>query len=125
VKTEQQKERDRLSSREAKRRRTGICEVCGEMTRYNGHGRRPRDVSRICYICSARRNAAAQRGTGSHGAAVLKHLRRVRVARAVELTHEFGVSSQQTHVLLRRLMNYGLVERRARGWYALKSEEAP
>jgi predicted transcriptional regulator len=94
------------------------------MTHYNGHGQHPRDVSRICIVCSARRTAKARRGTGSNGVVVLAYLKHMGAARAVEISRKLQVSPQQTHVLLRRLMSYGLVERRARGWYALKSEEA-
>lgn len=50
-------ERQRMLSREAKRRRTGTCEVCGGVTRYNG---RDGPVSRICNSCSAQQQHNAR-----------------------------------------------------------------
>ncbi len=50
-------ERHKAASREAKRRRTGRCRVCGGPTRYNGkHGK---GASEVCHSCNARAQAAA------------------------------------------------------------------
>lgn len=52
-------ERDRQLSREAKRRRTGVCVRCGRETRYNGK-RGNNGPSEICTSC-AREDALASR----------------------------------------------------------------
>lgn len=53
-------ERNRRASREAKRRRTGVCRECGGVTRYNGHGRA---VSDLCATCA---NALHERCSRGH-----------------------------------------------------------
>lgn len=107
-------EADRRSSREAKRRRTGTCEDCGGVTRYGGAKGRP--VSRLCAICSAKRNAAARRGTGTTQKRALDFIgdgerRFMEIVNGCEITPDIGKS------LMHRLLKYGLVERPRRGVY--------
>src|SRR5438105_2732040 len=59
-------ERMKLSSAQAKRRRTGTCEKCGAPTRYGGQ-KTPGAVSRFCIPCGQVWSAARKRelrGTG-------------------------------------------------------------
>src|SRR3990172_857896 len=51
-------EKDRQYSREAKRRRTGICKDCGGQTPY--HGKRGKTVSDLCRACSLERDLASK-----------------------------------------------------------------
>lgn len=44
------RERDRILSNEAKRRRTGVCQVCGGPTRYHGHGKTVGDLCHDCQV---------------------------------------------------------------------------
>lgn len=50
-------EHQRVLSREAKRRRVGVCSDCGGETRYGG---RRAPVSRICFRCSEKRARASR-----------------------------------------------------------------
>ena len=53
-------QRSREQSLAAKRRRKGVCERCGGVTRYNGHGS---GTSRVCAGCNAQLNRDARRWT--------------------------------------------------------------
>jgi hypothetical protein len=105
-------ETDRRLSREAKRRRTGICEDCGAVTRYTGHGQ---DVSPHCVPCGKRRGGLAQRGRGKVGE-VLAYLDQPR--RYSEIRDHFGMTSQYlSQMLYGRLLRRGDVVRLSRGVY--------
>lgn len=109
-------------SREAKRRRRGVCERCGAETRYGGlmrHGRT--GVSRFCVPCGrdvTRERMVLTRGTGTRGQQVLSLLAE-RPYRFLELAQEIGVTKNCMGQLLHRLRAYGLVERPERGLYVL------
>jgi hypothetical protein len=101
------------TSREAKRRRTGTCEDCGEPTRYNGHT--VNGPSRYCEPCGHQRQGLSLRGRGFTGE-VLAYLSEPR--RFSEIRNHFGISSGYTGmILVGRLMPYGLVTRLSRGVY--------
>ena len=54
-------QRSREQSRAAKRRRRGVCEVCGGVTRYNG--KTTNGPSRLCAKCLAEKNHSERRWT--------------------------------------------------------------
>jgi hypothetical protein len=115
-------ERMRRLSREAKRRRTGRCERCGGVTRYNGHGR---SVSQLCRACGARAGAEyaeTLRGTGTLARAILDAVDG-EPRRFMELCQIVDRTPNQIGVTLDRLLKYGLVEQPERGVYIRAREE--
>ncbi len=107
-------------SREAKRRRRGICEDCGTETRYNGHN--GTGVSRLCNPCMNRRIAASRQGTGPLGQRILSFVGDGE-RRMGEIADVCGASYKMTATALHRLVRYGLLERPAHGVYR-KAESA-
>lgn len=101
-------------SREAKRRRTGTCRVCGAVTRYAGKPGKP--VSELCPEHAARENGERQRGTGALQLRILDYLSEPR--RYSEIRAEMGVDIGMS---LHRLLRYGKVERVKRGVYVRAS----
>ena len=97
-------------SREAKRRRTGICVDCGAVTRYNGRG-----VAKRCLTCANRVTAKPKIGKGSGQVKVLAFLSEPR--RYSEVRDELGLTNEMASVTLHRLRSHGLVERVSRGVY--------
>ncbi len=107
-------EKSRRLSREAKRRRTGICESCGNPTSYNGLTNN--GPSRVCRPCSAVERGLAKRGTGSAETAILAFIAKDE-RRLFEIAAGVGITWNHAHVTLHRLMRYGMVERPRRGVY--------
>jgi hypothetical protein len=109
-------ERQRISSRVAKQRRTGTCRVCGTTTRYNGAAHGGLAVSDICNPCAAREVGAAKRG---HGPMIERALAILdgKELRFTEISHTLRISNGYTAQLLHRLRTYGLIERPRRGVY--------
>jgi hypothetical protein len=101
------------TSREAKRRRTGTCEDCGNPTRYNG--RTTNGASRYCEPCGHKRQGLMLRGIGLTGE-VLAYLSEPR--RYSELRARFNLSEDYiSQMLYQRLLPRGDVIRLSRGVY--------
>jgi hypothetical protein len=109
----QAKENERRASREAKRKRTGTCRVCGAVTRYSG--RDGRAVSELCPTHAAQESGAKRRGTGSNQARVLDYISEPR--RYSEIRDNLGISDAMMGTTIHRLLEYGLIERVSRGVY--------
>ncbi|MFL5864680.1 MAG: hypothetical protein ACJ780_28620 [Solirubrobacteraceae bacterium] len=107
-------EADLRSSREAKRRRTGVCEDCGGVTRYGGQ--KDAAVSRLCVSCSARRVNGRRRGTGPTQARILAFVGDGE-RRFMEIVAACGLGKGPGCSHLHRLLKLGLLERPRRGVY--------
>lgn len=110
-------ERLRQQSRDAKRRRRGVCTRCGGETRYSGHG-----VSQVCATCNGELSAQRQHakiGTGPMHTQVLAYLRQERSYS--EIARHFGKSKGWTSGMLHRWRQYGLIVRVRRGVYIAAS----
>ena len=112
-------EAGRVEARERKRRMTGICEDCGGVTRYNGHGER---VSRRCAACGLRLSGEAQKAKAGTGPLQLR-LHALLAAegelRFMAIAVALGITSGHTNVMLLRELKAGRVVRVRRGVYAL------
>ena len=106
-------ETGRRLSREAKRRRTGVCEDCGAVTRYSWRG--TNGTSRFCPSCAAKRSNAARRGQGPRQQQLHALLSEPR--RYSEIRDALTVTSEHTMVLLIRELRAGRIERVSRGVY--------
>lgn len=103
-------------SREAKRKRTGTCRVCGGETRYAG--KKGNAVSVQCKHCAAgamRELNIARRGTGPTISRVLAYLSEPRSVSQVSA--KMKITREHASVQLRRLIRYGKVRRVSRGVY--------
>ena len=100
-------------SREAKRRRTGTCRVCGVTTRYSGHAGKA--VSDLCPAHAAQANGARLRGSGPLAQKILAYLDEPR--RFSEIRDELGMGHNTVSPMLNKLVRYGLIERVSRGVY--------
>lgn len=114
-------ERDRIASRAAKDRRTGICQQCGGTTRYNGN--RINGPSLLCVKCSAAKNGRSREGNGPRQRDLLQLLEMRGEARFMEITRELGITKNHAGPLLDNAMKKGLVVRRRRGVYALPGDK--
>lgn len=110
-------ERNRRSSRDAKRRRRGLCVDCGAETRYNGST--VNGPSLRCRNCAAVAAGRAKSGTGDQQQRLLDLLgdgrdwRRADILDALGMTGRHGWFSQ----LVARLLKQGLIERPRRAVY--------
>lgn len=111
----------RRASRDAKRRRTGRCALCGTVTRYGGTPGKP--VSDHCHRCAAAASGVSKRGTGSTNARVLERLEHG-PATYTEIREMLGLPNDRVGPLFVRLVRYGLIVRVRRGVYALPDQEA-
>ena len=109
----------RAVSREAKRRRRGVCEVCGAETRYNGH--RGIGVSAQCIRCQARERGRERRGHSPIAERAVAFL--ATPHHFAEIADHLGISKGYVSELLDRLRRYGLIERIARGVYVAANSE--
>lgn len=115
--------RNLADSREAKKRRTGICEICGGETRYNGHAGRP--VSEICAACNVsliREIAIDLRGSGHQQGKTLEFLASG-PKHFMEICRHLGKPQGAIGPHLLRLMKHGFVVRLRRGVYALARDQ--
>jgi hypothetical protein len=117
--SEEARTRSQISSRRAKRRRRGVCERCRGETRYNG---KTSAVSRLCVVCSNRERGLRKRGKGPNMDLIVGALERGPL-RFSDLRDTVGLSNEIVFNCLLRLRKWGIVERPARGLYALKKEE--
>jgi len=105
------------ASREAKRRRTGTCKLCGGKTSLRRDSSGPADV---CGSCSADYYGPlwSQERRG-HGPVVEKALAFVgeQPRRYSEIRDHCGITSGHTSVLVHRMLQYGFIERVSRGVY--------
>jgi hypothetical protein len=104
------------ASREAKRRRIGICKDCGAETRYNGHRG---STSEFCVDCAAKRIGEKLRGTGSLNRRIIDYLAEER--RYMDICRRFDRTTPQMASQLNRLVRYGLIVRIRRGVYKAAS----
>jgi hypothetical protein len=110
-------ERDRMLSREAKRKRTGSCILCGGLTRYGG-GDPP--ISRYCKTCAGRIGGHANRASNGYVYDALMALLAERgPLHMVEIRDGLGITTGHACSLLHRHRNYGTIVRLRRGVYAL------
>lgn len=114
VTTEQARERNRRASRAAKRRRTGVCESCGAVTRYSGTNGVA--VSRRCRRCAAVENGVSQRGHGPVMDKVMDMLANGDRTRS-QIRDQLGLTSDRMGLLLGRLVRAGRIARVRRGVY--------
>lgn len=104
-------------ARASKRKRTGVCRVCGAETRYSGKKGKP--VSDLCQKCARIELAErqmAKRGLGPRQQEVLAFMDG-QPRRFSEIAKALDMSAGTVAVLLNRLIRYGLVERVSRGVY--------
>ena len=108
-------------AREAKRKRTGTCRVCGTTTRYNGKGKA---VSDICLRCAAKETGAKVRGKKGHRQGALRALMADGVARRHgEIAQALGLSNlNYMSQLIDRGLEHGYIERVSRGVYRKVAE---
>lgn len=104
-------------SREAKRQRVGVCERCGDETRYNGHGRA---VSRLCRACNRFYGAEwMQTRAGKIGKLAALHAYLAEPRRFSEVAAHFDISYGYASNYLNRLKRMGLATNPRRGlWVA-------
>jgi hypothetical protein len=110
-------ERNRVLSREAKRRRCGTCEECGAETRYGG--KPGMAVARLCLRCANVKKGLERRGNGFRQQKLHTLLAANGEMRFSDIVSAFGISSQQVFGLLLREREAGRVKRVARGRYGL------
>ena len=108
--TETSYEKQLRWSREAKRKRTGTCRVCGAETRYAGRPGEP--VSELCPTHAAEESGRRRIGKGETQVRLLAFLSEPR--RYSEIRAEFGAA---TPMAIHRLLGHGLIERVSRGVY--------
>lgn len=106
-------ERMRVLSLAAKGRRTGVCESCGAVTRYGGHGG---TVSRLCRVCANVENGLRRRGHGPVMDRVVELLASGERTRS-EIRDRLGLGDDRMGLLLGRLVESGRVQRVGRGVY--------
>lgn len=113
-------ERNRKTSREAKRRRTGRCVDCGATTHYSG-GQAP---SERCVRCANHANGLARRGKGKHATRIKALIREnggtATFTQILGLFPYRGFAGQE----LNRLVRYGVLLRVRRGVYTLPEDAA-
>jgi hypothetical protein len=114
-------ERHLRQSREAKRRRTGVCATCGGPTRYSG-GSGADSVSRTCQRCNAIASGELQRqraGQGPMQQQLYTLLADRGPLRFVEIRAELGLSSGYVAAFLDRERKTGRIVRVRRGVYRM------
>ncbi len=113
-------ERQLESSREAKRRRRGVCLDCGAETRYaGGSNAEGTAVALRCVACAARRNGERLRGQGRHQRALRELLGLRGPLRRSAIGPALGISDDHVSVLLTSELRRGAIRRLERGVYAL------
>ena len=111
-------ERQRIQSRDAKRRRHGTCVTCGAQTNYGGKKHYP--VGMYCQSCAGRLGGLANREkNGVYYHRLVEVLGRHGEMRYSELRDATGISSQYMGEFVKRHVRYGTIVRIRRGVYAL------
>lgn len=110
-------ERNRVASREAKRRRRGVCVDCGAETRYAG--KNGNAISMRCQACGPKYHARMH--LEGHGSVVerLYALLATRPHRFSEIRDALGLSNEHTSMRLRRSIALGRIVRVRYGVYEL------
>lgn len=117
-------EMSRRLSREAQKRRRGVCKSCGGETLYNGHA--ASGVSSYCASCNAdlaRERGRGLRGTGPQAQRLFALLDRKGPLRYMQIVNALGWTEGFTGAHLARLRSYGLIVRLSRGVYGRSSSE--
>jgi hypothetical protein len=114
------KQRDLMLSREAKRKRRGVCVDCGAVTLYNG--RTVAGPSLRCHSCAAKITGQAKVGTGPVISKALELLEGGPM-RWIELQHALGISKGHMAQLSHTMLRHGLVSRPSRGVYVFRESE--
>lgn len=121
-------ERQLRLSREAKQRRTGVCEICGGVTRYAGARNADQTpVSLRCDRCGrerSRERMRAKRGSGPMQERILAFLsdgprRFTEIRMVLDIADRSRLAPH-----LHRLVAYGLIERVERGLYRRVEERS-
>lgn len=112
--SEASQENSRLASNEAKRRRTGTCEVCGVPTSYNGRPGTPISVRCPRHAQDVMRS---RRGSGPTQQRLFDLLDQHGEMHYMEIAHALDMTKNRLAVLLHRLLQYGLIVRVRRGVY--------
>lgn len=110
-------ERSRALSREAKRRRTGICEECGDETRYNGHT--TNGTSRLCSRCGKKAAGETKRGGGPMQRRLYALVGQNSEMRYSEICAALQISKDYAGVMLNYELRNDRIRRVRRGVYTL------